>query len=134
MCIRDRAYRHSRDYPVVAAVAPAIDFHKLHGLGLPLDDWYASPEDARQQTVPLHINPLAWPVHQLLACDSDDRDWYEGVERLAGKQHSSGIPVTTEFESHGLGHCWDYFDIVADSVVDFVTRQLEQVHRSIFPA
>ena len=128
------AYRHSRDYPVVAAVAPAIDFHKLHGLGLPLDDWYASPEDARQQTVPLHINPLAWPVHQLLTCDSDDPDWYDGVERLAGKLHSSGIPVTTDFQSHGLGHCWDYFDTAADPVVDFVTRGLEQVQRSVFPA
>ena len=128
------AYRHSRDYPVVAAVAPAIDFHKLHGLGLPLDNWYASPEDARQQTVPLHINPLAWPVHQLLTCDSDDGDWYDGVERLAGKLHSSGIPVTTEFGSHGLGHCWDYFDTAADPVVDFVTQRLDQVHRTVFPA
>jgi len=128
------AYRHSRDYPVVAAVAPAIDFHKLHGLGLPLDNWYASPEDARQQTVPLHINPLAWPVHQLLTCDSDDEDWYDGVERLAGKLHSSGIPVTTEFGSHGLGHCWDYFDTAADPVVDFVIQRLDQVHRAVFPA
>ena len=125
------AYRHARDYPVVAAVAPAVDFHKLHGLGLPLDDWYNSPEDARQHTVPLHINPLNWPVHQLLCCDSDDHEWFDGVQRLTSKLHSSGIPVTTLFESHQLGHCWDYFNIAANHVIDFVTQRLQQVHKSL---
>ncbi len=125
------AYRHARDYPVVAAVAPAVDFHKLHGLGLPLDDWYNSSEDARQHTVPLHINPLDWPVHQMLCCDSDDHEWFDGVQRLTGKLHSSGIPVTTLFESHQLGHCWDYFNTAANHVVDFVTQRLQQVHKSL---
>ena len=127
------AYRHSRDYPVVAAVSPTIDFHKLYGLGLPLDDWYQSAEEARQQTVPLQLNPLAWPTHQLLTCDTDDGDWYEGVERLAGKLASSGIPRTTAFESHRLGHCWDYFDTTADPVLAFITQRLEQNRRTLFP-
>lgn len=127
------AYRHSRDYPVVAAVAPAVDFHKLYGLGLPLDNWYSGPEDARQQTVPLHLNPLNWPAHQLLTCDTDDGDWFEGVERLAGKLRSSGVPVTTLFESHALGHCWDYFDAAASPVVDFITERLETVQRTLHP-
>ena len=104
-----------------------------YGLGLPLDDWYSSPEDARQQTIPLHLNPLNWPAHQLLACDADDDDWFEGVERLASKLTSSGIPVTTAFESHDMGHCWDYFDTAASTVIDFVTDRLSQVHRTLHP-
>ena len=128
------SYRHSRDYPVVAAVSPTIDFHKLYGLGLPLDDWYSSPEEARQQTIPLHLNPLNWPAHQLLACDTDDDDWFDGVERLASKLTSSGIPVTTAFESHDMGHCWDYFDTAASTVIGFVTDRLSQVHRTLHPS
>jgi len=127
------AYRHSRDYPVVAAVAPAVDFHRLHGLGLPLDNWFNTAEDARQQTVPLHLNPLAWPAHQLLICDTDDGDWFDSVQRLAGKLQSSGIPVTTAFESHAMGHCWEFFDTTAGPVIDFVTERLEQVHRTLYP-
>ena len=100
---------------------------------MPLEDWYQSAEEARQQTVPLQLNPLAWPTHQLLTCDTDDGDWYEGVERLAGKLASSGIPRTTAFESHRLGHCWDYFDTTADPVLAFLTQRLEQNRRTLFP-
>ncbi|MFP6768618.1 MAG: alpha/beta hydrolase-fold protein, partial [Planctomycetaceae bacterium] len=107
------AYRHAREFPVVAAISPAVDFHELHGLGFPLDGWCESIEAARQHTGPLHLNPLSWPTHQLLACDTDDGDWFQSVERLVEKLNSSGIAFTSAFDSHRLGHCWDYFDAVS---------------------
>lgn len=121
------AYRHAREFPVVAAIAPAIDFHRLFGLGLPLDGFFDDAESARQQTVPLHLNPLSWPRHQLLLCDADDEDWYESVQRLASKLSSSGVLFDQDFTARGLGHCWEYFDSVADDVVEFITSRLEQV-------
>ena len=121
------AYRHAREFPVVTAIAPAVDFHRLFGLGLPLDEFFESAESARQQTVPLYLNPLSWPRHQFLLCDADDEDWYESVQRLAGKLSSSGVLFEHDFAARGLGHCWEYFDLVANDVVEFTTERLEQV-------
>ena len=53
------AYRHPRTFPVVAALAPAIDFHQWYGRGLPLDEMFDSREAARQATALLQIHPEA---------------------------------------------------------------------------
>jgi pimeloyl-ACP methyl ester carboxylesterase len=79
------AYRAPEEFPIVAALAPAIDFHNWHGQGLPLDDLYTTAEEARQDTATLLLHPLNWPRHQLLMCDPADAEWLEGVERLASK-------------------------------------------------
>lgn len=52
------AYRHPREFPVVAAISPAVDFHIRHGRGLPLDEMYATREAARQDTATLLLHPL----------------------------------------------------------------------------
>ncbi|MFG0335548.1 MAG: hypothetical protein ACF8TS_19485, partial [Maioricimonas sp. JB049] len=49
------AYRHARTFPVVAAIAPAVDFHAWYGRGLDLDLLFDSQEAARQQTVTLQL-------------------------------------------------------------------------------
>ena len=84
------AYRRAREFPVVAAISPAVDFHRLHGGGTPLDELFSTPEAARQQTVTLWLHPLSWPRHQLLLCDRQS-PWFEGVDRLIMKLSSSGI-------------------------------------------
>ncbi len=111
------AYRFPRDYPRVVAISPAIDFHLLYGLGLPMDSWYESAESARQHTAPLNLHPLAWPPHQLITCDRDDTEWFESSQRLASKLTSSGIPHTTRFEALGLGHTWSYFNTQAHTAI-----------------
>ena len=119
------AYRYPRCFPVVAAVAPVVDWHRWHGQGLPLDDHFPDAETARQHSITLQLNPLSWPRHQLLVCDPEDELCYEGVERLAGKLASSGVPFESDFETRGGGHCWAYFDAVAADVVAFVAGKLE---------
>ncbi len=118
------AYRRPREFPVVAAIAPAVDFHNWHGQGLPLDEMFPNPEAARQQTVTLQLHPLNWPRQQLLVCDPSDVDWFEGVERLAMKLSSMGIAFESDFETSNGGHCWDYFNKMARPVVDFVAQRL----------
>lgn len=125
------AYRHAREFPVVAAISPAVDFHNWHGQGLPLDDMFASKEAARQETATLQLHPLSWPRHQLLVCDPSDVDWFEGVERLAGKLSSSGILFESDLKTSAGGHSWDYFNHMAAKVIDFVVAGLEKESRSL---
>ena len=123
------AYRRPREFPVVAAIAPAIDFHNWHGQGLPLDEMFSSREAARQATVTLQVHPLNWPRHQLLVCDPTDEDWFEGVDRLAMKLSSTGIPFEADLETSAGGHDWTYFDAMAPRVLEFVAAGLEKESR-----
>ncbi len=125
------AYRAPRQFPVVAALAPAIDFQNWHGRGLPLDDMYSSREAARQDTAILQIHPLNWPRHQFLACDPTDVEWYESAERLANKLSSTGIPFECDLETCRGGHSWTYFNAMAPRVVQFLTERLEQECRRL---
>jgi len=120
------AYRDARRFPIVAAIAPAIDFHNWIGTGVPLDDMFDSKEAARQQTVILHLHPLNWPRHQLLVCDPQDFDWIESSERLASKLYSTGIPFDSDFETSNGGHSWDYFNKMAPRVIQYVADALEK--------
>lgn len=120
------AYQQPALFPVVAALAPAIDFHQWVGKGYPLDDLYESPEEARQETATVLIHPLNWPRHQWLGCDPGDSEWFEGVERLAGKLGSTGIPFESDLTTRAGGHSWDYFNHQAPKVVEFLTTRLEQ--------
>lgn len=120
------AYREPQKFPVVAALAPAIDFHLWHGRGYPLDEMYDSAEQARQDTATVLIHPLNWPRHQWLGCDPGDAEWFEGVERLASKLSSTGIPFESDFETRAGGHSWDYFNRQAPTVIEFLARGLEK--------
>ena len=121
------AYRSPSEFPVVAAICPVIDFHQWHGHAIPLTEMFESAEAARQQTAILQILPLHWPRHQLLLCDPDDA-YFAGVERLAGKLSSSGVPYESDFETTGGGHCWEYCRTVAGRAVQHVADGLEAIN------
>jgi S-formylglutathione hydrolase len=125
------AYRRSSEFPVVAAIAPAVDFHNWVGQGLPLDEMFSTKEAARQQTATLQVQQLNWPRHQLLVCDPADEEWFEGADRLAMKLSSSGIPFESDFDTTRGGHNWDYFNHMAPTVVGFVAERLEQESRRL---
>ena len=118
------AYRQAREFPVVAAISPAIDFHQLYGAGIPLDDMFADAEEVRQASVVLQIHPLNWPRHQFIVCDPTDSDWYEGADRLVMKLASSGISVERDLETSHGGHSWEYFNHIAPRVIGFLAEHL----------
>ncbi|MCH2201901.1 MAG: esterase family protein [Fuerstiella sp.] len=120
------AYRYAREFPVIAAISPAVDFHQLHGLGLPLDSMFESTEDARQETVVLNLHPLAWPRHQFLCCDPQDADWFDGCARLAMKLSSSGIMHERDLETSAGGHSWDYFNHMAPVAIEHIVQGLRK--------
>jgi len=120
------AYRHARDFPIVAGISSAVDFHNWWGRALPLDTIFSSREAARQQTAILHLHPLNWPRHQLLVCDPADHEWLDSSERLASKLYSTGIPFESDFKTSRGGQDWTYFETVAPKVVKFVAEALDQ--------
>ena len=123
------SFRDASRFPVVAAIAPAIDFHQLYGHGLPLDEMYESLEDARQETVVLNLHPLAWPRHQWFCCDPDDADWFDGAVRLGMKLSSSGILHERDLETRAGGHTWDYFNTMAPAAFEHVVNGLAAYER-----
>ena len=123
------AYRYPREFPIVAAISPSVDFQNWYGRGLSIDALFANPEAARQQTATLHLHPLNWPRHQLIVCDPLDEEWFESSERLTSKLYSSGIPFEAELETSHGGHCWKYFDAMAQPVVRFLAERLHQQSR-----
>lgn len=125
------SYRYPREFPVVAAICPAIDFHKWVGQGLPLDEMFPDRESARQQTALLQIHPMNWPRHQLLVCDPTDYEWFEGVDRLGMKLSATGIPYEHDFKTSRGGHTWEYVDAMARPVMEFIASRLEQESRRI---
>jgi pimeloyl-ACP methyl ester carboxylesterase len=118
------AYRWPRDFPIVAAISPAIDFQNWYGYGLSLDQMFASKEAARQQTATLHIHPMNWPKQQFLCCDPADEYWFEGIDRLSMKLASIGIPFERDLTTTGGGHSWTYFERMAAPAMRFLANGL----------
>ena len=125
------AYRHARTFPIVAAISPKVDFEDWYGEGTTLDQIFPDRESARQATATLHIHPLNWPRHQLLLCDPADIYCRDGVEILASKLASSGIPFESDFSTSQGGYGWNYVNAMADRVIGFLAAALEQESRRL---
>ncbi len=122
------AYRFPREFPVVAAISPSVDFQNCYGQGLPLDEMFASQEAARQQTATLLILSLNWPRHQFLVCDPADDEWFESVQRLTSKLFASGIPFESDLTTTAGGHNWNYFNTLSGRVLMFLADRLDALH------
>jgi S-formylglutathione hydrolase len=114
------AYRRPRDFPAVAAIDPAVDFHELHGRGTSIDRLFPNREAARQQTAILRLHPAAWPRRMMILADSQGF-WFEGAERLDMKLRSMGIPVESEFTRAAAGP--RFFEENARRAVEFLTTE-----------
>lgn len=126
------SYWYPRIFPVVVGIAPAVDYYRWvgQGLGLPLDEMYATAESARQESATLELHPLNWPRNQYILCDPADTEWIDSSERLISKLRSMGIPYESDLQTSNGGHCWEYFNQVAPQVMKFVAEKLEEeAHR-----
>ena len=122
------AYKHPELFPVVAAVAPAIDYQQRIDEGdRVLASMYRDVEDARQDTATLHIHPLNWPRHQWFCCDPNDWRWYDSVERLRMKLYSLGVPHECDLETEGVDRPEGYLQTMIDPALQFVTKRLDQL-------
>jgi S-formylglutathione hydrolase FrmB len=121
------AYKFPEKFPVVAAISPAIDYHKRFDEGdetLPL--MYRDAEAARQDTAILHIHPLNWPRHHFFCCDPTDERWFESSDRLHMKLASIGIPHECDLTTIAGGHSYDYYNHMAPRAIEFIASALEK--------
>jgi hypothetical protein len=125
------AFRFPEQFPVVAALAPALDFHEIYGQGTPLDLLYESKEQCRQDTAILHIHPSRFPPHIFFGIDPDDHLWYRGNDRLHEKLTALGVAHEVDFATGGGGHSWEYFDRQAERALRFVHAGLELESRRL---
>ncbi len=119
------AFKHPDLFPAVAAIAPAVDYHELYGQGLSVDQMYDSKEQCRQDTALMHIHPSHQPRHIFFCCDPDD-DWHRGCDRLHEKLSALGVPHQCDLTTRAGGHTWDYYHAMAEPVIRFLVRGLEQ--------
>lgn len=126
------AFKHPDTFPVVAALAPAIDYqlrwgHEEEGATLPR--MYADAESVRQDTATLHIHPLYWPRNTFFCCDPGDRLWYESSERLHMKLAALGVPHQCDLETEAGGHGIHYYNAQAPRAVGWLVEALEKERR-----
>ena len=114
-------------FPVVAAMAPAIDYQIRWNEGdETLSTMYDDPESVRQDTATLHVHPLNWPRHIWFCCDPVDRRWHESAERLRSKLVALGIQHEHDLETSGGGHGFAYYNRMAPAAMKFIAERLER--------
>lgn len=121
------AYRHARQFPIVVAISPKVDFESWWGHGTTLDEIFPDRESARQRTATLHIHPLNYPKHQFLLCDPADHYCVDGVITLTSKLSSSGIPFDHDLETTHGGYGWNYADAMASRSIGYIATAFGKV-------
>jgi len=125
------ALKHPREFPVVAAVSPAIDYYRQWNEEPSLAELYRDAEAARQDSATLHVHPLAWPRNMWFACDPADSLWYDGADRLRMKLAALGIPFECDLETSAHGNAVLYRQRMAQRAVDFLVARLEAESRRV---
>jgi S-formylglutathione hydrolase FrmB len=121
------AFKYPNQFPVAAAIAPAIDYHQrfYDEEEETLPQMYVDAESARQDTAILHVHPLNWPRNLWFASDPVDVRWHESAQKLRMKLSALGIPHECDLQTSGGGHSWDYYNLVGPQAIDFIIRRLE---------
>lgn len=121
------SYKHPNLFPICAAIAPTIDYHRALEAGDPtLAQLYRDSEQARQDTATLHIHPLNWPRHQWFCSDPADTLRHDGADRLRMKLYSLGVPYEADLETSSGGDLWAYADQMAEPAFAFIADRLER--------
>lgn len=125
------ALKHPGVFPVVAGIAPAIEYHQRYGDGSPLDLMYDSKEQCRQDTVPMHIHPSESPRQIYFCCDPSDDEWHRGNDRLHEKFAALGVEHQCDLTTEAGGHSWEYYNRFAEPVLRFLAAGLEHEGRRL---
>lgn len=122
------ALKHPNTFPVVAALAPAIDYHIR--FDDPADEtvrlMYPDAEAVRQDTATLHVHPLNWPRNIWFCSDPTDERWHDSAQKFHMKLWSLGIMHECDLETVAGGHSWTYYNHQAPAALDFIWQRLER--------
>lgn len=122
------AFKYPDQFPLVAALAPAIDYQIRYDD--PDDEtiaqMYPHAEAVRQDTATLHVHPLNWPRNLWFCSDPEDHRWHESAHRLRSKLYSLGIPHDCDLETTAGGHGWQYYNHQAPAALAYLVERLER--------
>ena len=120
------AFKFPNVFPIVAAIAPAIDYQLRYREGdETLRQMYTDEEQVRQDTATLHVHPLNWPRNIWFSCDPADHRWHESADRLRMKLAALGVPYQCDLETSGGGHGIEYYNHMAPAALAFIVDRLE---------
>jgi S-formylglutathione hydrolase FrmB len=125
------AFKHAEHFPVLAALAPSLDYHEYYGAGSEIDALYDSKEQCRQDTAIMHVPPHNYPPHIFFGSDPDDAYWHRGNDRLHEKMTALGIPHECDLTTRAGGHTWQYYEHMAERAVRFLHAGLDQESRRL---
>ena len=121
------SYKHPNLFPICAAIAPTIDYHRAMEAGDPtLAQLYRDSEQARQDTATLHIHPLNWPRHQWFCSDPADYIRHDGADRLRMKLYSLGVPYEADLETTAGGDVNAYVEQMAEPAISFIAERFQR--------
>jgi len=126
-----QAFRHALRFPVVAAIAPSVEFQEWYYGDTPLMDLYPSKEYCRQDTALLNIHPTEFPPHIYFCMDPDDVEWVRGADRLHEKLQALGISHVADLSTRAGGHSERYFEQMTAPAVEFLIQGLERESRRL---
>ena len=124
-------FKYADRFRVVASIAGAFDYHEWHGRETPIDDMYPTRERCRIDTAILHVHPMNVPPHIWFVCDPEDGEWYRGNDRLHEKLTAYGILHIADLETSHGGHCWRYFDAMAEPMIAWIATSLATEQRRL---
>jgi pimeloyl-ACP methyl ester carboxylesterase len=124
------AFKHPLVFPAVAAISSAIEYHELYWSGTAIDELYASKEQARQDTAPMHVHPSVYPPHIFFSCDPGD-PWSRGNDRLHEKLAALGVPHECDISTRAGGHSWQYVERSGERTIRFIVAGLEKESRRL---
>lgn len=125
------SYAMPKEFPVVAAVRPAVDFHQLlHEYHPVLSEVFDDVEAARQYTPILHVHPLNWPRFEFFCCDPDDA-WFDSADRLQMKLGSIGIAFESDLQTSTQGDTQAYLQQAIPRAISYVAQKLDEHRRSL---
>lgn len=116
------AFRRPKDFPAVATINPAIDFHEIYGRGTLIDELFPDREAARQQTALLRLHPAGWPRRMRLIADRTNF-WFSGADKLDMKLKSMGIPIETTFDGNAAGDGARFIEEYVAHAVEFLLNE-----------
>ena len=120
------AFKHPDLFPITAALSPDVDYHlRLRGGDAALGQMYSDEEQARQDTAILHIHPLYYPRNIFFCCNPQDTMRYDGVERLAMKLGSLGVPYECDLETVVRDSTVNYNEQLAKQAVTYLMQRFD---------
>jgi S-formylglutathione hydrolase len=124
------SFLHPNLFPVVAAIAPSVEFQEWYNADTPLQEMYDSKEQCRQDTASLHIHPTEFPPHIFFCSNRAQPHWWRGGDRLHEKLAALGIGHTVDLQSRA-DQPRDYFERMWPAAMRFLIGGLEKESRRL---